>query len=401
MLRRYTILREIPAAPAKRRGGVLPAGRLGTRAAGERGAAREFELHGAELSSREVADVARDPTVSSIAPTMPTRLIQPLSVKTKKAAAKADAWGVVAVGATKSKFDGSGVAVAVLDTGVDTAHPAFVGVAFEERDFTGTGNGDQNGHGTHCAGTIFGRDVQGMRIGIARGVSRALVGKVLDANGRGDSDSLYQGMQWAMDNGAKVISMSIGFDFPGLVKELVEVDGLRIDVATSLALDAYRRNLRTFDAVMRFVDIRSDTDTGPIVVAAAGNESGRDEKPPYEIAVSLPAAASGVISVGALGPGRKGFVIADFSNTLPVVSAPGVAITSASPGGGLATMSGTSMATPHVAGVAALWWQAAATGRQRLTARTVESSMRARATTDGLSTQAQAADYGDGLVRAP
>jgi subtilisin family serine protease len=400
MLRRYTILREIPAAPAKRRGGVLPAGRLGARAAGERGAAREFELHGAELGSREVADVARDPTVSSIAPTMPTRLIQPLSVKTKKAAAR-DAWGVVAVGATESKFDGSDVAVAVLDTGVDTAHPAFVGVAFEERDFTGTGNGDQNGHGTHCAGTIFGRDVQGTRIGIARGVSRALVGKVLDANGTGDSDSLYQGMQWAMDNGAKVISMSIGFDFPGLVKELVDVDGLRIDVATSLALDAYRRNLRTFDAVMRFVDIRSDTDSGPIVVAAAGNESGRDEKPPYEIAVSLPAAASGVISVGALGQGRGGLVIAAFSNTLPMVSAPGVAITSASPGGGLATMSGTSMATPHVAGVAALWWQATAAGRRRLTGRTVESSMRAGATTDGLSSRAQAADYGDGLVRAP
>lgn len=400
MLRRYTILREIPAAPAKRRGGVLPAGRLDARAAGERTPAREFELHGAELGSREVADVARDPTVSSIAPTMPTRLIQPLSVKAQKAAAK-DAWGVVAVGATKSKFDGSDVAVAVLDTGVDTAHPAFVGVAFEERDFTGAGNGDQNGHGTHCAGTIFGRDVQGTRIGIARGVSRALIGKVLDADGTGDSDSLYQGMQWAMDNGAKVISMSIGFDFPGLVKQLVEVDDMRIDVATSLALDAYRRNLRTFDAVMRFVDIRSDTDSGPIVVAAAGNESGRNEKPPYEIAVSLPAAASGVISVGALGQGRGGFVIAHFSNTLPVVSAPGVAITSASPGGGLATMSGTSMATPHVAGVAALWWQAAAAGRRRLTARTVESSMRARATTDGLSTQAQAADYGDGLVRAP
>jgi subtilisin family serine protease len=401
MLRRYTILREKPTAAPERGGGVIPAGRPGTGTADDRGAAREFDLRGEELGSKEVADVARDPTVRSIAPTMPIRLIEPLAAReaTPKGA-KMTAWGVAAVGATTSEFDGVGVTVAVLDTGVDSAHPAFAGVELEERDFTGTGNGDENGHGTHCAGTIFGRDVQEIRIGIARGVTRALIGKVLDASGSGDSDSLYQGMQWAMDNGAKVISMSIGLDFPGLVTYLVEVEGLRIDVATSLALDAYRRNLRMFDAVMRFVDIRSDTAAGPIVVAAAGNESGRDETPPYEIGVSIPAAANGMISVGALGQGDDGFVIADFSNTLPVIAAPGVAITSARPGGGLATLSGTSMATPHVAGVAALWWQATAVGRQRLTARTVESRMRAGATTEGLSAVAPA-DFGDGLVQAP
>lgn len=400
MLRRYTIVRGLQlAGPARESGGVLPAGRPGATAAGRSDATAEFHTEVAELGAREVGDLARDPDVSAIAPTMPIRLIKPLAVS--DATEATDAWGLAAVGADRTQSDGTGVVVAVLDSGIDADHPAFAGVALVERDFTGTGDGDQNGHGTHCAGTIFGRDVAGRRIGIARGVSRALIGKVLDREGRGDTDALYQGMQWALDHGARVISISIGFDFPGYVKTLIDKEGMRADVATSLALEAYRRNLRTFDAVMQFIEVRADSADGTIVVAAAGNESGRDADPPYDIAVSIPAAAVGVVSVGALGRGKKGLEIAAFSNTLPVISAPGVDITSARNGGGLETMSGTSMATPHVAGVAALWWQAISNRNVRLTARTVESNLRARTTTEGLSPDAHPADYGDGLVSAP
>jgi subtilisin family serine protease len=400
MLRRYTIVRGLQLGGREREsGGVLPAGRPGATAAGTSDAAPEFHAETAELGAREVGDLARDPDVSAIAPTMPIRLIKPLAVS--DATEATDAWGLAAVGADRTQSDGTGVVVAVLDSGIDADHPAFAGVTLVERDFTGTGDGDQNGHGTHCAGTIFGRDVAGRRIGIARGVSRALIGKVLDRKGRGDTDALYQGMQWALDNGARVISMSIGFDFPGYVKSLIDKEGMRADVATSIALEAYRRNLRTFDAIMQFIEVRADSADGTIVVAAAGNESGRDADPPYDIAVSIPAAAVGVVSVGALGRGKNGLEIAAFSNTLPVISAPGVDITSARNGGGLETMSGTSMATPHVAGVAALWWQAISNRNVRLTARTVESNLRARTTTEGLSPDANPADYGDGLVFAP
>jgi subtilisin family serine protease len=356
-------------------------------------------VESAELEPKDVRDLSRDPTVAGIAPKMPIRLVEPLAAE--EPLDLQAAWGIAAVGADIARFDGTNVLVAVLDTGIDRAHPAFAGVSLEERDFTGTEDGDTHGHGTHCAGTIFGRDVDGVRIGIARGVERAIIGKVLGPGGAGDTDAIYRAIHWALDQGAQVISMSLGLDFPGYVQQLVTDDGVRPDVATSLALEAYRRNLRTIDAIMRIVDIRSDEPDGAIVVAAAGNESGRDKDPPFEIGVSVPAAATGVLSVGALGRGPQGLEVAPFSNTLPVLSAPGVGIISARVGGGLKTMSGTSMATPHVAGVAALWWQALAARRAQLTASAVQASVRAHATTDGFSPAAPAADYGDGLVRAP
>jgi subtilisin family serine protease len=390
----FTIVR-LPAAPTRR--GTGPIGRPLDAAAGRlRGA---LLVESAELEPRDIGDLSRDPTVAAFAPKMPIRLVQPLAADAPPAIDSA--WGMAAVGADVSPFDGTDVLPAVLDTGIDATHPAFAGVSLEEEDFTGTGNGDAHGHGTHCAGTIFGRDVDGVRIGIARGVQRALIGKVLGPGGGGDTDAIYRAINWALDHGAQVISMSLGLDFPGYVQQLVDDEGIRPDVATSLALEAYRRNLRIIDALMRIVEVRSDLPDGAIVVAAAGNESGRDQHPPFEIGVSVPAAASGVLSVGALGPGAQGLEVAAFSNSLPVISAPGVQITSARAGGGLTTMSGTSMATPHVAGVAALWWQSLAARRGRLSASAVQASLRANATTDGLSPDAPAANYGDGLVRAP
>src|SRR5262249_40222551 len=123
-------------------------------------------------------------------------------------------WGIPAVRADRSDLDGSGVAVAVLDTGIDRAHPAFAGVDIEEEDFGGSGNGDKNGHGTHCAGTIFGKYVGNTRIGIARNIRKAFVAKVFPDNESGDSLSIFQALEWAANKGANIVSMSLGFDFP-------------------------------------------------------------------------------------------------------------------------------------------------------------------------------------------
>lgn len=348
------------------------------------------------LDAADLREAARDPDVLGVARSMPICLIAP----TGRAAASAtsgDTWGVRAVGADGSAFDGAGVTVAVLDTGIDRAHPAFAGVTLTEEDFSGSGNGDVNGHGTHCAGTIFGRDVDGQRIGVARGVTSALIGKVLGDSGGGSSEMLFNGMEWATRNNAQVLSMSLGFDFPGMAARLMDA-GWPTELATSAALEAYRMNLRMFDRLLAMIEARAAFNGGTVVVAASGNESRR---PDYELSVSVPAAAQGVISVGALGQEPAGLTVAYFSNTNPVVAAPGVDVVSAATGGGLVSLNGTSMATPHVAGVAALWWQAIRDRGVPVSAAAVNARLRASCTLAGLAPGVDVLDRGDGLVQAP
>jgi subtilisin family serine protease len=353
-----------------------------------------IEVH--DIEPEQANSMAQDPQVAAVARTMPIALIRPLDIQT--ASETADIWGISAVKADTSPFSGDGVVVAVLDTGIDKSHPAFAGVTIIEKDFSGSGNGDKHGHGTHCAGTIFGRDVDGKRIGIARGVKKALIGKVLDDAGGGGSDWIYRGIQWALDEGAHVISMSLGFDFPGAAERL-RVAGIPGTAAMSNALEAYRSNLRFFDALMQLVKVRSAFQDTAVVIAATGNESGR---PDFTVAASLPAAADGVISVAALGRRDGKLEIAKFSNTLPQIAAPGVDIVSAKMGGGLQSMSGTSMACPHVAGVAALWWEALRKSPGiKASADLVTSKIIAGARTEALAEGYGPTDRGTGVVTSP
>ncbi|KAA0241667.1 MAG: peptidase S8 [Candidatus Brocadia sp. AMX2] len=307
-----------------------------------------------EIDRGKILALTRNADVLAVAPSFPMRLITPFEDQAIARPAVGEiAWGVKAVGADTSPFTGDGVVVAVLDTGIDGSHPAFSGVNIVQKDFTGEGNGDQHGHGTHCAGTIFGRTVDGIRIGVASGVKNALIGKVLGAQG-GSSEQIVSAIQWAVENGANVISMSLGMDFPGYV-EWLKTQGFPSELATSRALEGYRENVQLFERLASLIRAQGAFLQATIIIAAAGNESRRDENPDFEIAVSPPAVAEGIISVAALGQGDNGFTVAAFSNTGANVSAPGVGVLSAKLGGGLSSKSGTSMATPHVAGVAALW----------------------------------------------
>ncbi len=357
-----------------------------------------MEVEEADLSVRDRSDLRRDPNTRAIAPSMPLTLIKPVASDPIETAAADDVvWGVKAVRALDSPFDGSRITVAVLDTGIDPDHAAFAGIPLVQNNFTAEGENDAHGHGTHCAGTIFGQDVEGKRIGIARNVQRALIGKVLGEGG-GSSATIAKAITWAVNEGAHVISMSLGIDFPGFVEILMNVHGLDVNPATSIALEGYRANINLFKELADFVQSQSLLGLGSILVAASGNESRRPE---YQIAVAPPAAATGIIAVGALGESSGGFSVAPFSNTQVDISGPGVGVVSARAGGGLTNMSGTSMATPHVAGVAALWAQRQLekTGEvksQRLSQRLVSSG-----TMTGLVSDAEAEDVGTGIVQAP
>ena len=394
MKTKHVILRRIETPKTGRPGGTLRGGGGFTaKPAGVESLKIEYD----EITAPRAAEIARNKGIAAIAPVIPMKLIAPVTTD-KKPAATETAWGVKAVGADTSPFDGDGVIIAVLDTGIDANHPAFKGVNLIRRNFTTEVENDIHGHGTHCAGTIFGRDVNGKRIGVAPGIKTALIGKILGEGG-GGSDVVLEGIEWARQNGANIISMSIGIDFPGYVRELT-LQGIPVDLATSMALEGYRTNVHLFESLASMIKAFGEFRQSCLLIAAAGNESRRDENPDYEIAVSPPAVAEGIISVAALNIEQGGFSVAPFSNAGARVSAPGVMVLSAKAGGDLATMSGTSMATPHVAGVAALWAQKIKKS-STLTYTLFMDRLLGSATNAGMKAGFDPADVGAGIIKAP
>ena len=357
------------------------------------------------LSPRDVRDLRRDPQVKGAAAPIPVQLIKPVSDAEAGAEAAAEqgaTWGVQVTGALQSSYTGQGVTVAVLDTGIDATHEAFKGIKLVQKDFTGEGNGDQHGHGTHVAGTIFGQTAQGLRYGVAPGVRRALIGKVLGTKGGGTTQGIIAAIQWAVKEKAHIINMSLGIDFPGLVKMMVD-DGLPVDLATSRALADYRDNIRLFDALVAFITASAQVASGALLIAASGNESKRQLNPKYQITVSPPAATDGIVSVAALqspGAPHNALQVAPFSNIGALVAAPGVGIYSARLGGGYTYKSGTSMASPHVTGVAALWAERQLKRNGMVNIKSLGDQVRGNTRRDRLP-NADTMDVGEGLVAAP
>lgn len=338
----------------------------GTEAIAKKIPSLRLEAH--ELVDGERGEIASEKDALGVAIAMPFTSIVPLAATAMDDGG--DAWGIADIGADALESTaGHGIKVAVLDTGIAKDHAAFAGVDPILENFTDEAPDDINGHGTHCSGTIFGQDVEKRRIGIARGVRTPLIGKVLGSGG-GDSESIFKGILWARDEGARVVSLSLGIDFTGFRERLVGA-GFHSLQATSVALQAYRENVRLFDQISLLFANQTVIGT-PLLIAAAGNESWR---PSYTIATAPPAAADDILSVAALGRDQK---VAFFSNTYPDCSAPGVDILSADHRGGLKLLSGTSMATPHVAGVAIL--EAARLQRNgSFTARQLREAVLARA----------------------
>ncbi|WFT94418.1 SAV_2336 N-terminal domain-related protein [Bradyrhizobium barranii] len=357
------------------------------------------------VSGTELDDIQRDPAVAAVAPVIPLRSIAPPPSSVSEPSAKLEAgpalgwtWGIEAVGAHQSPFSGSGVTVAILCEGIDADHHAFRGVSVELNDLIGQDESDSNAsHGTHVAATILGRDIGGMRIGIARGVSRLLVARVMDRNS-GSSETLIEGLQWASQRGANIIALFQAFDYPGMVATLVG-QGYPVAVATSRALTSYTENLSLFQKLITALQVTKPSGN-PLIIVPAGNDSSRRQDGAMVIDKSFPGNLEGVVSVGAIRESaerRSRYGVADFSNGRPSLAAPGVDIISARPGGGLIKMSGTSMAAAHAVGVAALWAEKLMRDSGRVDGDNLSARLMATARPLDLSPT----DVGDGLIVSP
>ncbi len=227
-------------------------------------------------------------------------------------------WGLRACRVPTSPRSGAGIKVAVLDTGMYLTHPDFIGRPVVSRSFiAGQTVMDGNGHGTHCIGTACGTKtppgvIQRYGVGWRANI---FAGKVLSNAGSGSTATVLAGMNWAIANRCQVISMSLGASTP-------------VQAAYTAAGQAALNN-------------------GCLIIAAAGNTGGP---------TGAPANSPTIMSVAAL---NQNLTPANFSSMGKVeIAAPGVGVFSSWPmPQRYNTISGTSMATPHVAGCAALWAQ--------------------------------------------
>lgn len=246
-------------------------------------------------------------------------------------------WGLQVTKAATSRFSGRGIKVAVLDTGLDLGHPDFARRNIVSRSFIPNQPvQDGNGHGTHCIGTACGPRVP-FRSGGGSPPSYGcasncdiFAGKVLSNQGSGATAGIIAGIQWAINNRCQVVSMSLG--------RRIRLDERQFNPAYEQAA-------------------RVGLQRGTLIVAASGNDSAR---PGNIWPVGEPANSPSILAVGALDESLRP---ASFSNGglfLPHgavnIAGPGVNVYSSFPRPVLyRRLNGTSMATPHVAGIAALW----------------------------------------------
>lgn len=273
------------------------------------------------------------------------RLIEAKNLPQAITEERASSWGVNRIGALSAwgayKARGKGIKIALLDTGVDATHPDLAGKLTQWSEFNSNGGEvfgsaphDTDQHGTHCAGTIVGGNSSGAWIGVAPEAD-LLAALVLNGDKGGTPAQVLAGMQWAIDNEVDVISMSLGnltleLEAPGPYTEaLLTALLLGIPVVTAIGNDGSQTTGSPGNDYFAFSVGATDFRDRP-----AGFSGGRTHmlrQSDFLDPLDLP-----------------------FAYSKPELSAPGVAIRSSVPKGKWASLNGTSMAAPHVAGAIAV-----------------------------------------------
>lgn len=323
------------------RGAMLSAGAVKGRAGNAAAPMLVFPKLGLAYGAvtREGLDAMRKhKAVAAVSEANSLRMIRPipyLAAAAAKAATRPDpgpTWGIRALQADAlwaEGLSGAGVLVGHLDTGIDGAHPMLEQAIAKAAVFDHYGQErkaskpptDSDDHGTHTAATIAGRPHKKVRAGVAPG-ARLLSAEVIEG---GDAIArVLGGMEWALQQGARILNLSLGW--PNYVDSFLSI------------VDALRAN-----------------ECLPVI--AAGNEGEGSTRSPGNYVQAL--------SVGATGPTARipvfsgsEIMLRDQDSIVPDIVAPGVDIWSAAPGGGFQLMQGTSMAAPHVSGLAALLFEA-------------------------------------------
>ncbi|KAJ5783290.1 hypothetical protein N7457_005064 [Penicillium paradoxum] len=320
--------------------------RVTRRNSGKTGPGKHFNINGMKgysgtFDESAIKDIANDPAVKYIEPDMI------VNATANVVQANAPSWGLARIsskssGATDYVYDstaGAGIVVYGVDTGIEIGHSDFGGRAVWGANMVDSDNTDGNGHGTHTASTAV-----GTKYGVAKKATVVAV-KVLGADGSGTNSGVIAGMEWAVADaksrgvtGKAVMNMSLGG-------------------STSQAMN---------DAASNVVK------SGIFLSVAAGNEA-QDAKN------SSPASAANVCTIAASSSTDGS---ASFTNygSLVDLYAPGVSITAAYPGGSTKSLSGTSMAAPHVAGVAAYLMALEGVTADKACARIVELAISSIAT---------------------
>lgn len=285
---------------------------------------KNFNLLAVDLTDEEMEDIKNDSDTEFIeingtveATSIGQLDSNPQYVERMQNDAQGTPWGIEDIGilpALAENYNGDKIKVAVLDTGIAKHKDIKVagGISFVEgvSDYI-----DDNGHGTHVAGTIAALDNNIGVVGAASGSDIYAV-KVLNNNGTGNYASIIQGIDWAIQNDINIISMSLGGQ--------IESDALHQAIIEA-------------------------SDRGILIIAAAGN-TGSEEN-----AILYPARFPEVVSVGAVDKNHSRASFSATGSELDLV-APGVDILSTTVDGEYGVLSGTSMATPHVTGAAATLW---------------------------------------------